>query len=105
MDCTRTFLGGARCYSFLSMHRLAVLLSGRGSNFEALADAVSSGQVPDAAIAAVVSDNPEAPGLAIARERRLPAHAIPRTNGMTRTEHETAIRRVLDSARIDLVCL
>ena len=85
--------------------RLAILLSGRGSNFVALADAVDSGRIPNAAIAAVVSDNPEAPGLAIARARRLPAHAIPKEPGMTRAVHEARIRRVLDAARPDLVCL
>ena len=87
------------------MRRLAVLLSGRGSNFVALADAVDSGAIPDAAIAAVVSDNPDARGLAIARERGLPAHAIPRENGMTRAVHEARMRRVLDAAKPDLVCL
>jgi phosphoribosylglycinamide formyltransferase-1 len=87
------------------MRRLAILLSGRGSNFVALADAVDSGKIPDAAIVAVVSDIPEAPGLAIARERGLPAHAIPRESGMTRAVHESRIRKVLDSAKPDLVCL
>lgn len=87
------------------MRRIAILLSGRGSNFVALADAVDSGMIPDAAIVAVVSDNPDARGLAIARERGLPVHAIPRENGMTRAVHESRIRRVLDAARPDLVCL
>jgi phosphoribosylglycinamide formyltransferase-1 len=87
------------------MRRLAILLSGRGSNFVALADAVDSGKIPDAEIVAVVSDNPDAPGLAIARERGLPAHAIERESGMTRAVHEGRIRRVLDAARPDLICL
>jgi len=87
------------------MRRLAILLSGRGSNFVALADAVDSGKIPDAQIVAVVSDNPEAPGLAIARSRRLPAHAVPREEGMTRSVHEARIRRVLEAADPDLVCL
>jgi len=87
------------------MRRLAILLSGRGSNFVALADGVDSGKIPDAEIVAVVSDNPEAPGLAIARERGLPAHAIPRESGMTRAVHEGRIRRVLDAAKPDLICL
>ena len=85
--------------------RLAILLSGRGSNFVALADAIDSGRIPDAAIAAVISDNPEAPGLSIARARALPAHAIPKEPGMTRAVHEARIRRVLDAGRPDLVCL
>ena len=87
------------------MHRLAILLSGRGSNFVALADAVDSGRIPDARVVSVISDNPEAPGLAIARERGLAAHAIPREEGMTRSVHEARVRRVLDAARPDLVCL
>ncbi|HET9794700.1 MAG TPA: phosphoribosylglycinamide formyltransferase [Thermoanaerobaculia bacterium] len=87
------------------MHRLAILLSGRGSNFVALADAVDSEKIPDAAIVAVVSDNPDAPGLAIARERGLPAHPIARESGMTRAVHEARIRRVLDAAKPDLICL
>ena len=88
-----------------AMRRLAILLSGRGSNFVALADAVASGEIPDAGIAAVISDQPGAAGLAAARERGLPAHSTPRTPGMTRSEHEAAIRRILDGARPDLVCL
>ena len=88
-----------------AVRRLAILLSGRGSNFVALADAVDSGEIADASIAAVVSDNPEAPGLAIARERGLPAHAVPRESGMTRAVHEARIRRILDAAKPDLVCL
>ena len=87
------------------MRRLAILLSGRGSNFVALADAVDSGKIPDAQIVAVVSDNPDAPGLAIARSRRLAAHAVPREEGMTRSVHEARIRRVLEAADPDLVCL
>ena len=88
-----------------AMRRLAILLSGRGSNFVALADAVASGDIPDASIAAVISDQAEAAGLAAARARGLRAHAIPRATGMTRADHEAAIRRVLDAAHPDLVCL
>jgi phosphoribosylglycinamide formyltransferase-1 len=87
------------------MRRLAILLSGRGSNFVALADAVDSGTIPEAAIVAVISDNPDAPGLAIAHERGLSAHSIPREDGMTRAVHEARIRRVLDAAKPDLICL
>ena len=87
------------------MRRLAILLSGRGSNFLALADAVASGEIPDAGIVAVISDEPEAAGLAAARERGLPQHAIPREAGMSRDEHEAKVREILDAARPDLVCL
>jgi len=96
---------GGRAAYIPRVHRLAILLSGRGSNFVALADAVDSGRIPDARIVAVVSDNPEAPGLALARERGLAAHAIPREEGMTRSVHEARIRRVLEAAKPDLVCL
>jgi len=87
------------------VRRLAILLSGRGSNFVALADAVDAGGIPDARIVAVVSDNPEAPGLAIARGRGLAAHAVAREEGMTRSVHEARVRRVIDAARPDLICL
>jgi phosphoribosylglycinamide formyltransferase-1 len=85
--------------------RLAVLLSGRGSNFEAIADAVDAGRILDARIVAVVSDNSRAPGLARARERGLPAHDIERARFSSRSEHEAAVTRVLEDARPDLVCL
>src|SRR5512132_4671527 len=85
--------------------RLAVLLSGRGSNFEAIADAVDAGRIRDGRLVAVVSDNSRAPGLARARERGLPAHDIERARFSSRSEHEAAVTRVLEDARPDLVCL
>jgi phosphoribosylglycinamide formyltransferase-1 len=85
--------------------RLAVLLSGRGSNFEAIADAVDAGRIADARIVAVVSDVAAARGLALARNRGLPAHAIDRARYSSRAEHEAAVTRVLEDARADLVCL
>lgn len=84
--------------------RIAVLLSGRGSNFGAIADAVETGQIPDAEIVAVVSDVEEARGLAAARERGLPAFAVPR-GVEKRSGHEARILRILEDARPDLVCL
>ena len=84
--------------------RLAVLLSGRGSNFEAICDAVAEGRIPHATIVAVISDVADAPGLNRAVERGLPAFPIPR-GGLTRREHEAQILKILDSARVDLVCL
>ena len=85
--------------------RLAVLLSGRGSNFEAIADAVDAGRIPDARIVAVVSDNSRAPGLERARERGLPAHEVERARFSSRAEHEAAVTHVLEDARAELVCL
>jgi len=57
--------------------RIGVLLSGRGSNFEALADSVSAGRIPNAEISIVVSNKPNAPGLERAAARKIPARAIP----------------------------
>jgi phosphoribosylglycinamide formyltransferase-1 len=85
--------------------RIAILLSGRGSNFEAIASAVESGLIPRAVIVAVISDAPDARGLAIARESGLPAHALDRREFTSRVDHEAAILRVLDGARPDLICL
>jgi phosphoribosylglycinamide formyltransferase-1 len=89
----------------MARRRLAILLSGRGSNFEAIADAVRGGAIPDAEIVAVVSDVPGAPGLDRARQRGLPAFAVDRRRHASRREHEEAVMRVLDQARPDLVCL
>lgn len=87
------------------MRRLAVLLSGRGSNFEAIADAVRSGRIPDAEIVAVISDVAGARGLERARERGLPAFAVERERFPSRAEHEAEIGRILRDGRTDLVCL
>jgi phosphoribosylglycinamide formyltransferase 1 len=84
--------------------RLAVLLSGRGSNFESLADAVARGRIDATEIVAVISDNPSAPGLEAARARGLPAVAIERAD-RSRAEHERRVRQALDAARPDLVLL
>jgi phosphoribosylglycinamide formyltransferase-1 len=85
-------------------HRLAILLSGRGSNFEAIADAVDDGAIPNAEIVAVISDVADAPGLNRAVERGLPAFPLPRGSDSP-AEHERKIRAILDSARPDLICL
>jgi phosphoribosylglycinamide formyltransferase 1 len=84
--------------------RLGVLLSGRGSNFLAICHAIAEGVIPDATIVAVVSDVADAPGLNRAVERGLPAFPIPR-EGLTRSEHEASIDKILDSAGVELVCL
>ena len=84
--------------------RLGVLLSGRGSNFLAICDAIADGVIPDATIVAVISDVADAPGLNRAVERGLPAFPIPR-EGLTRSEHEASIDKILDSAGVELVCL
>ena len=86
-------------------HRLAVLLSGRGSNFEAIADAVADGRIPNAEIVAVISDVAGAGGLARARERGLPSFAVDRGQHGSRRGHEVEVLRLLEEARPDLLCL
>lgn len=88
-----------------AMRRLAILLSGRGSNFEAIADAVESGHIPNAEIVAVISDVANARGLLRASERGLPAYAVERERFADRASHEAEILRILENAAPDLVCL
>ena len=84
--------------------RLAVLLSGRGSNFEALAEACELGRVP-ARVVLVLSDRPEAPGLERARSRGLPALLEERRPGEVRTAHEARLVARIEESGADLVCL
>jgi phosphoribosylglycinamide formyltransferase-1 len=86
------------------MHKLGILLSGRGSNFIAIADAVAAGKIPDTRIGVVVSNLADAPGLAAARERGLTAVAV-EGNGRKRAEHDQAIVACLGEHGVDLVCL
>lgn len=86
------------------MKRIAVLLSGRGSNFEAIADAVAAGQIPDAEIAVVVSNREGAPGIEKARHRGLEAVVIP-SKGRQREEYDQEVVALLKEKKIDLVCL
>lgn len=83
--------------------RVAVLLSGKGSNFVALADACSRGEVP-AEIVLVISNRPEAPGLERARERGITAQVIP-SRGRGRAEQERDVVAALEQARVEWVCL
>jgi phosphoribosylglycinamide formyltransferase 1 len=84
--------------------RIGVLLSGRGSNFVALADSVAAGRIPDAEIALVISNREGAPGLAKAIERGIPARVIP-SKGIEREAYDRVVVGALDDARVDLVCL
>jgi len=83
--------------------RVAVLLSARGSNFVALADACARGEVP-AEVVLVVSNRPDAPGLERARERGIPAVAIA-GKGLTREEHEGRVIAAIEEAKAEWVCL
>ena len=85
------------------MKRLGILLSGRGSNFEAIAANVAAGRL-DAEIAVVISNRPEARGLEIARERGLPAMVIP-SKGVPREEYDCRVVAELRSRDVELVCL
>jgi phosphoribosylglycinamide formyltransferase 1 len=85
-------------------HRLGILLSGRGSNFLAIADSVAAGRIPNTEIAVVISNKADAPGLAAARERGLTSVAI-EANGRRRAEHDAAIIAALEEHRVDLICL
>jgi phosphoribosylglycinamide formyltransferase-1 len=87
------------------LKKIAVFLSGRGSNFRAIADAVERGEIPSACIAGVFSDCADAAGLAEAKRRGIPAHAVPRPPGMSRRQHEQAVRAVLDPLEPDVICL
>jgi phosphoribosylglycinamide formyltransferase-1 len=84
--------------------KLAVLISGRGSNMSALADAVNDGRIPDAGIALVLSDHADAPGLSLAAGRGIETLAVER-RGRTREEHEREMVAALRAREIDLVCL
>ncbi len=84
--------------------RIGVLLSGRGSNFEALADGVAEGRIPGAEIAVVISNQPEAKGLERAKARGIPAHAIP-SKGLVRETYDRQVVEVLQREKVDLVCL
>ncbi|HEX3662922.1 MAG TPA: phosphoribosylglycinamide formyltransferase [Acidobacteriaceae bacterium] len=86
------------------MHNLGILLSGRGSNFLAIADAVDAGKIPDARIGVVISNLADAPGLASARERGLTAIAI-EARGRKRAEHDEEIVACLREHEVELVCL
>lgn len=84
--------------------RLGILLSGRGSNFIAIADAIAGGKLQNAEIAVVISNKAEAAGLAAAHERGLPAVAI-EARGRKRAEHDAEIIACLKEHGVDLICL
>jgi phosphoribosylglycinamide formyltransferase 1 len=84
--------------------RIGILISGRGSNMAALADAVRARRVPGAEVAVVLSDKATAAGLAHARERGIETVVVER-RGRTREEHEGEIIAVLRERGVELVCL
>ncbi|MGA2390254.1 MAG: phosphoribosylglycinamide formyltransferase [Candidatus Sulfotelmatobacter sp.] len=86
------------------MHSLGILLSGRGSNFVAIADSIEAGRITGARIGVVVSNKADAPGVATARERGLQALVIP-SRGKTREEHDREVVAALKQHAVDLICL
>lgn len=85
------------------MKRLAILLSGRGSNFQAIADNIARGAV-EATIAVVISNRPDARGLQVARDLALPAIAVP-SKGMDREAYDRQLIEELRKYDVDLICL
>jgi len=84
--------------------RIGVLLSGRGSNFEALAESVSAGRIPGAEMAIVISNQPDAPGLKRAEARGIATRLIP-SKGLQREAYDRQVAAVLQEFKVDLICL
>lgn len=85
------------------MRRLGILLSGRGSNFEAIARNIATGKL-NAEIAVVISNRASAPGLEAAQKLGVPAEALP-SAGVDREEFDRRMIAVLQKYRVELVCL
>ena len=88
----------------MTKKRIGVLLSGRGSNFEALADSVAAGRIPNAEIAIVISNRENAPGIEKARARGISAQVIP-SRGLEREPYDKLVIAALEEKKVDLVCL
>jgi phosphoribosylglycinamide formyltransferase-1 len=84
--------------------RIGVLLSGRGSNFEALAESIASGRIPNAEIAMVISNREGAPGIERAKASGFATRAIP-SKGLERETYDRQVVAVLNEHKVDLVCL
>ncbi len=84
-------------------HNLGILLSGRGSNFLAIAESCRAGRL-DAEIAIVISNREDAPGLARAKEMGLQTRCIP-SKGRVREEHDAEVVAALQEKQVELVCL
>ncbi len=84
--------------------KLGILLSGRGTNFEAIADSVGAGRIPNAEIAIVISNRAQALGLESARRRGLETRVLP-SGGKERQAHDAEVVAALQEKKVDLVCL
>jgi phosphoribosylglycinamide formyltransferase-1 len=83
---------------------IGVLLSGRGSNFEALADSISAGRIPNAQIAVVIANREGAPGIERAQVRGINTKVIS-SRGLEREAYDRQVVAVLRQNNVDLVCL
>jgi phosphoribosylglycinamide formyltransferase-1 len=86
-----------------ALKKIGILLSGRGSNFEAIANSIQAGRL-HAEIAIVISNRADAPGLESARQRGLHTQLIP-SKGRIREEHDAEVIAALKQAQVDLICL
>ena len=86
------------------MKNLGILLSGRGSNFEAIAKNVARGDIPNARVAVVVSNRADAGGIGIAKSLGLTTLVIP-SKGKEREEHDREVVSALQQHKVDLICL
>src|SRR5882762_8041310 len=86
------------------MKNLGILLSGRGSNFVAIADSIDAGRIPGARIAIVISNRADACGIETARKRGLNALIIP-SKGREREAHDGEVAAALKEHKVDLICL
>ena len=86
------------------MKNLGILLSGRGSNFVAIADSIVAGTIPEASISIVISNRPDAAGIETARQRGLKTLVIP-SKGKAREQHDREVVAALVENKVDLICL
>lgn len=86
------------------MKNIGILLSGRGSNFEAIARNVATGKIADASICVVISNRPAAAGLETARRMGIPAIVVA-SKGKQREDHDREMVAVLRQHQVDLICL
>ena len=86
------------------MKNIGILLSGRGSNFEAIARNVASGKIPNARIAIVVSNRGDAGGIETAHRFGLETFVIP-SKGKAREDHDREVVAMLQQHNVDLVCM
>ena len=108
-DAGATLLSVAQTRPMMNNHsrpmkNIGILLSGRGSNFEAIAKNIAAGKIPDTRIAVVISNKPDAGGIEVARRMGLEA-ALIASKGKQREEHDREVVAALQQHRVDLVCL